>query len=101
MATYIELADLSAHPDLRRKVRVACVIAAQAQLVADPGSAAGRKWGLEVLNDPAGWGDKVLRSVLASNTAFTPAQITGASDANIQTAVDNVVSALVNALAGT
>lgn len=101
MASFIELADLSANQDLRRKVRVACVIAAQAQLAANPGTAAGRKWALEVISDPQVWGNRVLLSVLAANVAATSAQIIAATDATIQNAVNAVVSSLIGALAGT
>lgn len=101
MATFIELADLSATADLQRKVRVACVIAAQAQLVASPGTAAGRAWGYDVLLNPIAWGNRVLLSVLAGNAAATSAQITTATDATIQTAVNAVVPALIGAVAGT
>lgn len=101
MATYTELRTLFGEDALRYKVRVAVIIAAQAQLVANPGSPAGRAWALAVIDNPAEWGDKVLLTVLAANKAATVAQITGATDAAIQTAVDAVVGSLIAAGAGT
>lgn len=100
MATLLDLAQLSANSTLRRQVRVACVIAAQAQLIANPGTVAGRKWALDVLSDPITWGNRVLLSVLAQNSGLTAAQITGATDAAIQAAVNAVATAIANADAG-
>lgn len=97
MATLLELADLSANQDLRRKVRVACVLAAQAQFTASPGTPEGRKWALAVITDPMTWGNRVLLSVLANNAAATSAQITAATDTTIQNAVNAVASAIISA----
>lgn len=100
MATLEELRSLHVNDALRNKVTSAAVIAAQAQLTASPGSVNGRSWALKVMRDPGGWGDVIFKSVLADNAANTPAQITGATDAQIQASVDSVVQNIIAAEAG-
>jgi hypothetical protein len=100
MATYLELRGVFYEPGLRERVATAVVVAAQGQLVAAPGTAAGRAWALAVLRAPAEWGDVVLKAVLAANKGLTLAQISAASDAAIQANVDAAVAGLVAAHAG-
>lgn len=99
MATYDELSSL-ANGTLRKKVMVALTISAQAALTASPGSAQQRAWALQVLQNPTQWGQTVLFAVLAANKDATVAQITAATDAQIQGNVDSIVDAIANGMAG-
>jgi len=95
MATYTELRTLINDGTLKDKVSIALLIASEAIRVEDAGTAnhANRlKWAKKVLQDPDGNADDVLRSLLAQNASASVATITGASDATIQTAVNNSVN---------
>lgn len=95
MATLAELWTLLDNPALKEKVSAACLIAAEAIRVEDPGTAnhANRlAWAKATYLDPVGAGRDVLKAVLAQNASATLAQITGASDSTIQTAVNNAVN---------
>jgi len=95
MASYAELYDLRANSALRNKVAVACVVAAQAIAVEDAGTANHAKrlaWAKLVFEDPEREAVRMLSAVLAANATATPAQISGASDATIQGAVNNAVN---------
>lgn len=100
MATYFELHDLmssSTVGDLRRRLRVAIVIKANAVAEAASPPAAAKEWARNALRDPQQFEDMVLRYVLADNAAATVSQITGASDAQVQTAVNAAVDSLLGA----
>lgn len=100
MATYFELHDLmssSSILDLRRRLRVAIVIKCNAVAKAASPTAAAKEWARSALRDPQQYEDMVLRYVLADNAAATTAQITAASDAQVQTAVNAAVDALLGA----
>lgn len=99
MATYDELRQLFDSSDLLNKIEVAIVIAANGLLSGSP-TAASKAWVVKVFSSPRSEAKKALMSVLAANSAATSAQILGASDAAIQTKVDEVVPILVDALAG-
>lgn len=99
MATYAELYDLRSDSALRNRVLVACAIAAEAIRIEDSGAAnhaARLTWSKAVFADPNREAERMLWAVLAANKSATVAQITGASDATIQTAVN----AAVNLFAG-
>jgi hypothetical protein len=118
MATYKEIDELLAVNEptgLRRRVAVGTMVAADAiRLEADSGTADSRqrkRFAQTIFRQ--GWGnpaqlresddavlassavfEAVYRSVLIANISATKAQITGASDAAIQTAVNNAVALL-------
>lgn len=95
MATLAEIWTLLEDPTLKEKVSAACLIAAEAIRVEDSGTAnhANRvKWAKAVLKDPVSAGDDMLKAVLAANNSATLGQITGASDATIQSAVSAAVN---------
>ena len=100
MATYQEIRSRFSDDDLRHRVETAVVIAAEAELVASPGSVNGRSWGLKALQDTAGWGRKAFILVLAANKDASVAAISGASDTAIQSAVNAVKDGLIAAEAG-
>ncbi len=101
MATLIELRNLMNDSDLRNKVTTAVVIAADkvmrgndnvtpfSQTAGDHDIRVG--WANTAFANPESEAKKFLMSVLASNAGATVAAITGASDAMIQSNVDEAV----------
>ena len=94
MATYAELYALRVDDDLRVKVAVATVVAAQTKLAGTP-SAAEAAWARGVIASPGNIAEQVVNLVLAANKSATGATIQGASDATVQTHVDAVVDGLI------
>ena len=95
MATYDEILLAHANTSLVNKVRVATVVAAtDIMLEADtvPNHSSRLIWAKTVFADPAIAGARMMWPVLAQNKAFTLAQITGADDATVQTAVNSAVN---------
>ena len=95
MATYAELRQAVENPELNNKVRVACVMAANAvALEADtvPLHSQRIKWAAAVFENPDREGQRMVWSVLAKNASATLAQILAATDAQVQTAVDDSVN---------
>lgn len=95
MATYDELnAFMSADAGFKTRVRVACIVAAHTIA----GEAAGTtnhtnrlKWAASVMANPDAESTRMMWFVLAANKSSTIGQIQGATDAQIQTAVNNAV----------
>jgi NAD/NADP transhydrogenase beta subunit len=101
MATYEELHNLQSDNDLTLKTQTAVVIAAYDLVkTGTTPTAAEQKWSAAVLSSPVQEAQKALRFVLAKNSAASVATITGATDATLQSNVDEVVSSLVAAYAG-
>lgn len=96
MATYAELLSIAGGAQsLKDKIRVACVIAAEQIRTEDVGVAnhANRLvWAKSVFENPSVQVERMLWAVLAQNKTLTTAQITGASDAAVQSAVDSAVN---------
>lgn len=91
MATYAEILTASENDALRNKVRVACVIAAETVRteVGTTNNHADRLiWAKSVYISPESVTQRMLWAVLAQNQAQTLANIIGASDAAVQTAVN-------------
>lgn len=94
MATYLELFKLTSDQALRQKVAVACIVAAdlvRAEPVNTPNHANRLKWAAQVFADPAAEGTRMLYVALAQNRAASVNAIAGASDQEIQTAVNAAV----------
>lgn len=96
MATYLELKQvqtdaLNETNDLLQKVEVAVWVAAHAIKDEVSPTAERLAWASSSLNDPKGTALDMLPVLLAANKANTVAQITGATDAQIQTEVNNAV----------
>ena len=94
MATYVELHDLKDNSDLQDQVRVAVVVAADGirSDVAPPANQVARlAWASKVMTDPALEAKRMVWAVLAANKDATVGQITSASDASVQAAVDTAV----------
>lgn len=102
MATYDELLTIATGAtgdSLKRKIRVAVIVAAdavRAEADATVNHAARMTWARATFAAPDQAAERMLWAVLAANKGATAAQITGASDALVQTHVD----AAVNVLAG-
>jgi hypothetical protein len=99
MATLAELFSELNDPVLQQKTNAACLVAANLVTTEAAGTAnhANRlKWAKRVFQDPVGQGLLMLRAVLAANNAATLAQITGASDATIQSAVNAAIDVLAD-----
>lgn len=96
MATYTEIYDLRSNSDLRNKIVVAVAIKAAAILDSATPTAAQIAWAKAAIANPMGQADDLLVYVLAKNAALTAAQITGASDAAIQTAVNGAIDKIIS-----
>jgi hypothetical protein len=100
MATYTELLSIATGPsgqDLRTRLRVAVIVAAdvvRAESRNTPNNANRLLWARNVLQDPDREAQRMLWAVLAQNRAFTTAQITGATDEQVQTAVNAAIDLL-------
>lgn len=94
MATYDELLLAAEDAGLNKKIRVACVIAAEAIRMEAAGitNHANRLlWAKAVFQNPPAEAGRMVWAVLAKNQGATLAAITGASDATVQTAVSAAV----------
>ncbi len=98
MATYIELHDLTSSStlvDLRKRLRVAMLIKANAIASSSSPTSNAKEWARSALRDPQQYEDMVLRYVLAANASATTTQIASATDATVQTAVNGAVDTLL------
>lgn len=94
MATYAEILTASENETLNNKIRVACVIAAEAirtEATATANHANRLIWAKSVYQNPVAEAKRMLWSVLAQNNGATLAAITGAADATVQAAVNTAV----------
>lgn len=94
MATYAELLQASENQTLNARIRVACIIAAEAIRTENVGTTnhANRvKWAKAVFANPLQEAQRMVWAVLAQNASATLSQITGASDSTVQTAVNAAV----------
>jgi hypothetical protein len=94
MATYAELRSLFGDGDLRNKIEVACIIAAEGirgEDIATPNHTNRLIWAKKAFGSPGSIRDEMLMAILAQNKTLTLVQITGASDAAIQSNVDAAV----------
>lgn len=94
MATYIEMLSAAANDTLRQKVLVACLVAAEKIRLEATGTtnhALRLVWAKAAFANPEAESLRMVRAVVVQNAAFTLAQIIGATDASVQTAVDAAV----------
>jgi hypothetical protein len=99
MATYFELLTASENADLSRRIRVAVMIAAEkirTEASNTPNNANRLLWARDTFINPGQAAQRMMPVVLAKTQVETPsvtlAQIIGASDATVQTAVDAAVN---------
>jgi hypothetical protein len=99
MATYTELLSAADNTNLLGKVRVACVIAAEA-IRTEAGATANHAnrllWAKSVFSNPELTARQMLWAVLGQNAGTALSQIIGASDATVQTAVNTAVDVFAN-----
>ena len=94
MASYSELRQLFADGDLKNKLDVACIIAAETIRTEDAGTTnhANRLlWAKAAFSSPRSVSEQMLMALLAANKDVTVASIQAATDAAIQTKVDAAV----------
>jgi hypothetical protein len=92
MATYEELYSLRNDSALKNKVTVACIVAAETvmnELVSVDNHANRLLWAKAVFANPKGEADRMFSAILAANSASDVAVIQAATDAAIQTNVDD------------
>ncbi len=102
MATYAELNDILQDSDLRNKIRIAVIVAAdtinsESDVTANHANRV--IWAKQAFQNPQGKAEEMLSAVIAQNNATSIANITGASDAAIQTNVDAVVDTFADGTA--
>jgi hypothetical protein len=99
MATYDELIAVAEDAALQRKAAIALMIAAHGVLQGTP-DATDRSYAAAVFRNPHGEALAALRYLVAADNGLTVAQITGASDAAIQTRMDEAFPILADAAGG-
>lgn len=99
MATYSELYQIAndggATSPLRQKIAVACIVAAETIRTENPATTLHTErlaWAKAVFRDPLGESLRMTWAVLAQNAGQPLANINGATDGAIQTAVNNAVN---------
>lgn len=99
MASYIELRALFSHNELRNKVEVACIVAAEtirAESDTVPNHANRLLWARSAFASPRSTSERMLMALLAANKLATVSAITGATDSQIQEKVDAAVDVFVD-----
>lgn len=99
MATYAEMYDLSNNSVLLKQIATAVAVQADVIRIETPPANSVKRlaWAKAAISDPIAMGKSMQWAVIVSNRAFTNAQILGATDAAVLTAV----AALVDIFAGT
>lgn len=95
MATYSELIEAAGHSPLIERVRVACLVAAEAirnEAGTTPNHAARLAWARGVFASPESEQTRMLWAALVQNRLLPLAAIKAADDAAVQTAVDSAVA---------
>lgn len=98
MATYLELYDLASSAtitDLRKRIQVAITIKAQAIAEAASPPVASLEWAKAAFGNPGHYEQTILHFVLADNAAAAVGSISGATDAQVQAAVNAAVDNLL------
>lgn len=92
MATYEELYSLRNDSALRNRVVTACIMAAETvmnELDTVPNNVNRLIWAKSVFANPNAEADRMFMAILAANSAAEVSVIQGATDAAIQTNVDD------------
>ncbi len=99
MATYVELRQLFSDGNLKNRIEVAVIVAAEAIRIEDIGTTNHVNrvlWAKAAFERPNAIRDQMLMALLAANKDATVANITGATDAAIQAKVDAAVDVFVD-----
>lgn len=94
MATYAELLTASENEALKKKIRVAVVVAAEVvrtEAATVEKHAERLQWAKQVFINPVAEAERMLWAVLARHKDAPFASIIGADDATVQTAVNDAV----------
>jgi len=94
MATLLELNALFGNSELRNKIEVAVIIAAETIRIEDGGTTNHDNrmvWAKAAFSNPRSMRDPMLKALLAANAAETVQTITSVSDVSLQTLVDAAV----------
>lgn len=100
MANYFELFDLASSgtiSDLRKRIIVAITIKAQAIAESASPTATAKEWAKQALSNPQAYDKIVLNYILADYATANVSAITGATDSQVQTAVNAAVDTLLGA----
>ncbi len=92
-----ELLQAGEDGSLNRRVRAACIIAAEAirtEAANTPNHVNRLAWAKAVFQNPAAEAIPMLWAVLGQHNALTMAQVIGATDAALKTAVNNEIDVL-------
>lgn len=97
MATYAELYALKTQDTSPTQQKIIVAILKKAQLLAADAQAtpAQNAWAKAALESPEAYQRLAWNYILGQYSAYTAEQITGAIDADVQTAVDAVVNTLL------
>jgi len=99
MATYAELYAISrdgTQTALTQKIIVALSIKANIIAKLATPTAAQKTFAINALGEPTKYLDTILNYILAEYSASTPTVITGATDAQVQTAVNAAIDTLLS-----
>ena len=94
MATYTELYGLHNDSDLRNRVAVACMVAAEAINNEDAGTdnhVNRLVWATQIFANPRAEAERMFWAILAANVGLAIEAIQGAADSAIQSQVDTHV----------
>ena len=94
MALYKDLRGLFDHNEMKLRVEVACIVAAEAIRTEDAGTdnhANRLLWAQKAFNNPSAVRDDMLMALIAANKTADVAAIIAADDATMQTKVDAAV----------
>lgn len=94
MAQYIELRQLFNDSDLKNRLDVACIVAAETIRGEDVGTTNHTNrmlWAKATFSNVRSMSEKMLMALLAANKDLTTVQIQGALDSALQTKVDAAV----------
>jgi len=98
MATFAELVTASANSGLVEKIKIATLVSAdniRVESTGAPNHQARVRWASKVFGNPEAESTRMIWPVLIQNRSATLAQITGASDAAVQTAVDAALGIVI------
>jgi hypothetical protein len=101
MATLLELYNIRANSSLQNRIVQGAMLVAQEIIDEAPATTnhVNRvKWAVAVMKAPDGWGDILLRVLVAKNPTLTIVQLTGVTDEALLTALRTVVNTFADNL---
>ena len=95
MANYTELSELKSDPAIGSKVETAIAIKCQAIIDDVEATTEEKTWAKAVIQDPKSKVNSIMWSLLVDNKDATIEQIQSASDASVQTNVNDAIDNLI------